>query len=135
MATGYELDGRSLNPSRVNNFIFSSVSRPSSLPVVAGGYFPEIKRPGLEADHSSPSSAEIKNCGAVFNPSRLFGIMLSLLSTGTILPLLYRKAIHNRVPINNLALHYFKKYLSVVHEPSSQKMPPFKIYKFIKQTG
>jgi len=38
-----------------------SGTHPASYPVGAGGSFPEIKRPGREADHSPPSSSEVKN--------------------------------------------------------------------------
>jgi hypothetical protein len=30
-----------------------------------GGPFPGVKRPGLEADHSPPSSSDVKNGGAI----------------------------------------------------------------------
>jgi hypothetical protein len=33
----------------------------ASYPMGTGGSFPEIKRPGREADHSPPASAEVKN--------------------------------------------------------------------------
>jgi hypothetical protein len=36
-------------------------AHPSSYPMGTGGFFPGVKRPGCEADHSPPSSAEIKN--------------------------------------------------------------------------
>jgi hypothetical protein len=39
-----------------------SVGPPSHLSSdYAGGYYPGVKRPGREADHSPPSSAEVKN--------------------------------------------------------------------------
>jgi hypothetical protein len=34
---------------------------PASYPMGTGGSFPGVKRPGREADHSPPSSAEVKN--------------------------------------------------------------------------
>jgi hypothetical protein len=37
----------------------------ASCPVGNGGSFPGVKRPGREADHSPPSSAEVKNGGAL----------------------------------------------------------------------
>jgi hypothetical protein len=37
----------------------------ASCSVGTGGCFLEIKRPGHEADHSPPSVAEVKNCGAI----------------------------------------------------------------------
>jgi hypothetical protein len=53
--------GRSSSPIRVKNVYFSISSRPSLVPIqphiqwVAG-----VKRQGLEADHSLPTSAEVK---------------------------------------------------------------------------
>jgi len=38
--------------------------------------FPMVKRLGREANHLPPSSAEVKNAGAIF-PIRLHGVMLS----------------------------------------------------------
>jgi hypothetical protein len=46
----------SLHP-RVRN---CSGARPASCPVGARGSFPGVKRPGREADHLPPSSAEVK---------------------------------------------------------------------------
>jgi hypothetical protein len=53
---------------RLDIFLYFTVSRPllgppiNWVPVVL---FPEVKRPGREADTSSPSSAEIKNGGGI----------------------------------------------------------------------
>jgi hypothetical protein len=70
IATGYRLDGRSSIPGR--DKIFSSPQRPDRLwgppSLLFNGYrgsFPGVKQPGPEADHSPPSSTEVKNCGAV----------------------------------------------------------------------
>jgi hypothetical protein len=41
------------------------VSNPSSYKIVTGGSFAGLKRPGHEADHSLPFSAEVKNGGSV----------------------------------------------------------------------
>jgi hypothetical protein len=66
-------------------FLFSTTSRPalrSTQPLVqlAPGLFPqEVKRPGCEADYSPPSSAKVKNGGAI----PLFTLVL------TPLPLLF----------------------------------------------
>jgi hypothetical protein len=38
---------------------------PASYPVGTGGSFPGVKRPRLEADHSSSFSAEVNNGGAM----------------------------------------------------------------------
>jgi hypothetical protein len=71
IATGYWMDGRGSIPGRGNIFFFSIVSGParglSQPPIqwVSGALSPEVRRPGREADHSSPPSAEVKNGGAV----------------------------------------------------------------------
>jgi hypothetical protein len=46
---------------------------------VSGALSLGVKRPGLEADHSSPSSAEIKEYVALYlhSPIRLHGVVLS----------------------------------------------------------
>jgi hypothetical protein len=51
-------------------FIFFTASRPplehiQPIQWVPGALFPGVKRPGLEADHSPPSSAEFKNGGTI----------------------------------------------------------------------
>jgi hypothetical protein len=40
-------------------------AHPTPYPVGTRGNFPEVKKPGREGDHSSPSSAEVKNGAAV----------------------------------------------------------------------
>jgi hypothetical protein len=55
---GYFLDGQGSIPGRGNIFLFT-MSR-----LALGTLSPGVKRPGREADHS-PSSAEVKNGGAV----------------------------------------------------------------------
>jgi hypothetical protein len=57
---------------------------------VPGAFFLGIKWPGREADHSSPSSAEVKNAWSCTStpPICLHGVVLSY-SSGTALPLLY----------------------------------------------
>jgi hypothetical protein len=58
--------GRSSSPSTVKNFLFSTSSRPAlastqpPIQWVPGTLSPGIKRPGREADHSPPASAEVK---------------------------------------------------------------------------
>jgi hypothetical protein len=58
--------GRSSSPGRVKNFRFSMSSRPAlgstqpHLQRVPGALSPGIKRPEREADHSPPTSAEVK---------------------------------------------------------------------------
>jgi hypothetical protein len=67
--TGYgleELRGRSSSPARVKNFLFSTLSRSAlgftqpPIQRVPGALSPGVKRPGREADHSPPASAEVK---------------------------------------------------------------------------
>jgi hypothetical protein len=71
IATGYELNGRGSIPSRGKIFLFYVASRPTLGPTqppiqwVPRAGFPWIKRPGRKADHSPPSSAEVKNGGAI----------------------------------------------------------------------
>jgi hypothetical protein len=36
-----------------------------SYPISTGALSPEVKRPGREADHAPPSSADVKNGGAI----------------------------------------------------------------------
>jgi hypothetical protein len=71
IATGYGLDDRMIGirfPARAGNFSLryhvqnGSGAHPASYPIGTGGSFPGGKRPGREADHSSPSSAEVKEC-------------------------------------------------------------------------
>jgi hypothetical protein len=42
-----------------------SEAHPASYPMVTGGSFPGVKRPGREADHSPPASVEVKKCGSI----------------------------------------------------------------------
>jgi hypothetical protein len=58
--------GRSSSPGRVKNCLFSTASRPAlgltqpPIEWVPGTLSQGLKRPGLEADHSPPTSAEVK---------------------------------------------------------------------------
>jgi hypothetical protein len=68
IALGYGLDDRGSRirfPADAGNFFHHRVQKGSgahlvSYPMGARGPFPGVKRPGREADHSSPSSAEVK---------------------------------------------------------------------------
>jgi len=67
---------------RQGSFLFATASRPTlghtKLPVqcLTGGFFPGANRPGNEADHSLPSSGEVKNAWSYTSPphtSSLYG--------------------------------------------------------------
>jgi hypothetical protein len=62
----YGLDGRGSSPSRGKIFLFSTTSRPALGPTQPPiQWVPGVKLQGREADHSPPSSAEVKNGGAI----------------------------------------------------------------------
>jgi hypothetical protein len=59
------LRGRCSTPGRVKNFHFSNSPTPAlgftQHPIwVQGALSPEVKQPGREADHSPPTSSEVK---------------------------------------------------------------------------
>jgi hypothetical protein len=69
IALGYKLDDRGFRfrfPAGLGNFLITTASRTALGPIqppikwVSGAVSLEVKRPGREADHSSPSSAEVK---------------------------------------------------------------------------
>jgi hypothetical protein len=69
---GYGLESRGSIPDRGKRFFpFSTAPRPAMEPTlppvqwVAGVLFPGVKRLGRDADHSTPSNAEVKNGGAI----------------------------------------------------------------------
>jgi hypothetical protein len=67
------------------NFLFNTMLRPAPGPTqpliqwVLGFISVEVKQPGHEADHSSPYSAEVKECVEIYllSPIRLHGMVLS----------------------------------------------------------
>jgi hypothetical protein len=65
IATGYGLDDRGVGIRvPVESRIFSTLRRPDQLwGWVPGALSPGVKRQGREADHSSPTSAEVKGIG------------------------------------------------------------------------
>jgi hypothetical protein len=65
LATGWTTKGRSSSPGGRKNFHVSISSRPALGPTQppiqwVTGFFPGVKRPGREDDHSPPTSAEVK---------------------------------------------------------------------------
>jgi hypothetical protein len=88
IVTDYGLDdvrGRSSSLGRVTNFLFSTLFRstlgPTHPPIqwVPGALLPRVKRLGHEADHSPPSSAEVKQNVDLYIhcPIRLHGVVLN----------------------------------------------------------
>jgi hypothetical protein len=71
IATGYGLDGWCSIPGGGMRFFFSPLSIPALGPTqspiqwVPGALSLHVKQPGREADNSPPSSAEVKNGGAI----------------------------------------------------------------------
>jgi hypothetical protein len=59
----YGLEARNL--SLLHSVLSGSGAHPVSYSVGTGGCIPEVKRPGLEADHSPPPSDEIKKEGDI----------------------------------------------------------------------
>jgi hypothetical protein len=84
IATGYGLDDRGSIPGRGKRFsLLPSVQtgsgvHPASYPVGTGALSIGVKRPGYDADHSPPTSAEVKNSGAIpLPPIRLHGVVIN----------------------------------------------------------
>jgi hypothetical protein len=79
---------RVLFPQGQEIFVFSTAFRPALGPSQSpanGAFYPGVKRPGREADHSLPSSAEVKNGDAMPPlPTCLHGLVLNFLSSWTI---------------------------------------------------
>jgi hypothetical protein len=73
IAKGYGLDDRGSNPGRGKVFLSFRARKPAlgprqlPLQLVLG-----MKSPGCEADHSPPSSVEVKNGGAIPPLSYMF---------------------------------------------------------------
>jgi hypothetical protein len=72
IVTYYRLDGEGLSPTRSKRFFCTpqcpdclEAPPPSHLSNGYWGSFPIVKWPGCEADHSPPSSAEVKNGGGI----------------------------------------------------------------------
>jgi hypothetical protein len=87
--TYYGLGGRGKFPMKGKIF-FIYIQRADQLwggpSLLYSALSSSVKRLGREADHSRPSSAEVKNGGAIPPlPIRLHGVVLNWLSTGTTL--------------------------------------------------
>jgi hypothetical protein len=84
IATGYWLDGWGFDCLHGQEiFLFLTTSRPAlgrtqpPIQWVPGDISPGLKRPKREADHSPPSSAEVKNGGATPPLPRSHGVVLN----------------------------------------------------------
>jgi hypothetical protein len=88
ISLGYGLDNRGSRvrfPAGAGTFSLhhrvqkGSGAHSASYPVGITNSFPGVKRPGREADHSPPSSAEVKNAWSYTStaPIRLHGVVLS----------------------------------------------------------
>jgi hypothetical protein len=68
---GYGLNGRGSIPGRGKRIFCSPVSRPALGPTeppiqrILWALYPGVKEPGRKSDHPPPSSAEVKNVGAI----------------------------------------------------------------------
>jgi hypothetical protein len=75
------LKGWGLSPGRVKYFHFSMLSRPAlghTQPPIQ--WVPGVKRPGREADHSPPATAEVKKMWIyvyIHSSIRLHGVVLN----------------------------------------------------------
>jgi hypothetical protein len=88
IALGYGLDDRGSRvrfPAGAGNFSLHRIQNGSgahsaSYPVGTWGSFPGGKATGREADHSRPSSAEVKECVELYlhSPIRLHGVVLKV---------------------------------------------------------
>jgi hypothetical protein len=89
IATGYVLDDLGVRVRvPVGSRIFSSPNRPDRLwgpPNLLSNGYRGVTRPGREANHSPPASAEVKEMWIYTStpPIRLYGVVLNSLNTGT----------------------------------------------------
>jgi hypothetical protein len=88
IVTGYGLDDQGVGVqvlTEAKNFHLPMYSRPALGPTqppiqwVSGALSPGVKRPGREADHSHPASAEVKKTWVYTStpPIRLHGVVLN----------------------------------------------------------
>jgi hypothetical protein len=100
-------------------FLFVTASRtvlgPIQPPIewVLGAFSLGVKRPGREAAHSPPSSAEVKNAWSYIStpPIRLHGVVLSY-AQGQLYLYLYDTHIHTHV-ICYFLLKYFSDMMNI----------------------
>jgi hypothetical protein len=78
--TGYGLNDQGVgvkSPGAGKNFHFSMSSKPALGPTQPPiQWVPGVKRPGREADHSPPTSAEVKKTW-IYTSTRLHGVLLN----------------------------------------------------------
>jgi hypothetical protein len=89
---GYRLDDREFESrQRLGNFLFTTASREDLWLIqpptqwVPGALSMEVKREGREADHSPPSSAEVKECVELYLHSTKYVFMALCLVKHTVL--------------------------------------------------
>jgi hypothetical protein len=81
IATDYGLDDRMIGVRFPEGNGTGSGAHPASYSMGTRGFFPRIKRPGREADHSLPSSAEVKEC-VELHPQYAFIVWCSVKAQG-----------------------------------------------------
>jgi hypothetical protein len=117
--------GRSSSPGRVKNFLFSTSPRPAlgstqpPIQWVPWALSPWVKRPRREADHSSPTSAEVKKmCIYTSSP-----------------PYAYRD--NFTFYFHTVPLYFFKQYSNsgYVHSSSLFHFPPAAINQCVSCKG
>jgi hypothetical protein len=83
IATGYRLDGLGIESRWGTRFFAHVQTGPGAHPAsctMGTGSFPGVKRPGCDADHPPPSSAEIKkDQGYTSTPLWAFGLVMGYL--------------------------------------------------------
>jgi hypothetical protein len=116
-ATGYGLDDPIRFPAGAGNFSlryhFQTGYRAhtTSCPMATGGFFPWVRRPGHEADNSSPSSAGIKNAWNYTStpPIRLHGmVLISVQRQSYLLPFIHYNSppdLHDQPIVKLIQMH------------------------------
>jgi hypothetical protein len=75
---GFRVSAGAGNFSLHHRIPTGSGAHPASYPIGTRGSFSVVKRPWREADHSTLSSAEVKECVELYlySPIRLYGMVL-----------------------------------------------------------